>query len=237
MLLGSAMYAEGKLVQSGLVLSLATNLKLFPFTLALCFLTDLKRKYWLAFWTGLLIWFLLPGLVIGLQQNFRILGEWLDLMSWDQTRNLEMLDIGHFLEMHFGVDQSIRNPLAVLVGLLIGTYTFYFFRRGKRALVHRFLLPINGLYVLLFSYLSESPTSVLAVVGIFLIGIEAVNDNAHSRIYWLLWLVALASIPIFYSDLVPKSWSQWGRAFHLKTVGYIFVAFVNIHILYKWNRR
>lgn len=58
MLLGAAQYAESKLFRSGLVLSLATNLKLFPFTLGLCLLTGGKRLFWLSFLGGSLFWFL-----------------------------------------------------------------------------------------------------------------------------------------------------------------------------------
>jgi hypothetical protein len=85
---------------------------------------------------------------------------------------------------------------------------------------------VNGLYVLVFSYLSESPTSVLAVAGIFLIGIEALDNKDRAKLYWVLWSVALLLIPIFYSDLVPKNWGEWARGFHLKTIGYFYVAVV-----------
>ncbi len=186
MLLASAQYAEGKYVRAGLVLSLATNLKLFPFALALCFLTGFRKRYWAAYWGGHLLWLALPALFVGVESAFRLHGDWLNLMTWDQTRNLGMLDLGSFLELHFGIDPAIRNPFAVMVGFLIGLTTLQLFRLERNDLVNRFLLPINGLYVLIFSYLSESPTSVLATAGIFLIGVEALSDRPRSRIYWVL---------------------------------------------------
>lgn len=60
MLLAAAQYSEGKYMKSGLLLSLATNLKIFPFTLAFCFLTDFKKKFWLAFCIGLAFWLFCP---------------------------------------------------------------------------------------------------------------------------------------------------------------------------------
>jgi hypothetical protein len=137
-----------------------------------------------------------------------------------------MLDIGSFLNLHFGIDPAVRNPLAVVVGFLIGLTTLLAFRRKDYASIDRFLLPITGLYILIFSYLSESPTSVLATAGIFLIALEALTDRQRSRFYWTLWAIALMLVPISYSDLVPDVMEQWARAFHLKTVGYIFVAAV-----------
>ncbi len=226
MLLAAAQYSEEKHLKSGLLFSLATNLKLFPFTLAFCYLMGFKKKFWLAYWIGLVFWFLLPILFLGVDYNFRLLGEWFKLMTWDQTRNLEMLDIGNFLDLHFGISRAVRNPLALLFGLLIGALTFYLFRKGRAALIDRFLLPINGLYVLLFSYLSESATSILATPTIFLIAMEALEEKTRVWRYWILWILALLLIPLFYSDLVLRSWSLWARSFHLKTIGYVYISII-----------
>lgn len=162
MLLGAAQYAESKLVRSGLVLSLATNLKLFPFTLALCLLTDLNRRFWLSFFGGTLLWLLLPAALVGFDRDLELHRQWFRLMSHDEGRESIMLDLGSFLELQFGIDADIRNLLALSAGFVIGFACLILFRRGERPRLHRFLAPINGLYVLLFSYLSESPTSILA---------------------------------------------------------------------------
>jgi hypothetical protein len=226
MLLAAADYSKGKYLKSGLLFSLATNLKLFPFTLAFCYLTDFKKKFWLAYLAGLAFWFLLPILFLGMGYNFELLGEWFKMMTWDQTRNLEMLDIGNFLDLHFGVPQAIRNPIAILIGLLIGMAAFFLFRKRRIEMIDRFLLPVNGLYVLLFSYLSESATSILATPAIFLIAMEAFQEKARAWRHWILWILALILIPLFYSDLMLNSWSEWARGFHLKTVGYVYISIV-----------
>lgn len=227
MLLGAAQYAEGKHATSGLVLSLGTNLKLFPFTLGLCLLTGFKKRFWAGFLGGLALWFLLPSLVVGFRNNLRLLSQWYQLMTWDVTRGQDpMVDIATFFFLHFGLDESFRTPLALAAGLLIGAATFYLFRKRENRLLDRFLLPINGLYVVLFSYLSESATSVLATAGIFLIGIRAVEERERRWLYFSLWAVALVLIPAFYSDLVTHDMSQWARGFHMKTVGYVFTVAV-----------
>lgn len=236
MLLAAAQYSEGKYLKSGALLSLVTNLKIFPFTLALCFLLDFKKKYWLAFWTGLVFWFCLPAAFIGIDYNFRLLGEWYKLMTWDQTRNLEMLDIGNFLSLHFGLPQTLRNPLAVLFGFMIGILILTLFRKDRSELIGRFIVPFNSLYVLLFSYLSESATSILATPAIFLIAMEALKEKTRAWRYWVLWIVALLLIPLFYSDLVLKSWSWWARGFHLKTIGYVYISIV-IGFLFAKHRK
>jgi hypothetical protein len=237
MLLAAAQYSEGKHLKSGLLLSLATNLKIFPFTLAFCYLADFKKKFWLAYWIGLVFWFLLPIVFLGADYNFELLGEWFKLMTWDQTRNLEMLDIGNFLDLHFGIPQAVRNPLAVIFGLLIGATAFYLFRKRRSELIDRFLLPVNGLYVLLFSYLSESATSILATPAIFLIAMEALKEKTRSWRYWILWILSLLLIPVFYSDLVLKSWSWWARGFHLKTVGYVYISIILGILFVKYYRK
>jgi len=226
MFFAMAQYADGKLVRAGLVVSLATNLKLFPFTLGLCLLMGFKKKYWMAFLGGVLLWMAVPSLLVGFEENLHLHAEWLQLMTWDQTRDLYMLDVGSFLALHFDMDPAIRNALALMVGLFIGLGTLYVFKRQRDDLVDRFLLPVNGLYVVLFSYLSESPTSVLAVAGIFLIGIEALSDRKRAGLYWALWGIALVLVPLFYSDLVPNDWGEWARAFHLKTIGYLYISVV-----------
>jgi len=237
MLLAAAQYSEQKHVKSGLLFSLVVNLKIFPFTLALCYMTDFKKRFWMAFWLGLAFWFLLPVVFIGARYNFELLGEWFMLMTWDQTRNLEMLDIGNFLDLHFGISQTVRNPLAIFFGLLIGVGTLFLFRKRRAGLIDRFLLPVNGLYVLLFSYLSESATSILATPAIFLIAMEALEERARAWRYWFLWALALVLIPVFYSDLVLKSWSWWARGFHLKTVGYVYISIVIGVLISKYHKR
>lgn len=238
MILGAAQYAKGKYVKSGLLLSLASNLKLFPFTLGLCLLTGFKKKYWAAFGGGIFLWFVLPALFLGWRRNLTLLNQWFEFMSWDQTRSLNMLDVGSFLDMHFGLSVWWRNPLAVLVGIAVGLGTWMLFRQGKDSLLHRFLLPINGLYILLFSYLSESPTSILAVPVIFLLAMEALSAPRFRWVFRILWILALVLVPLFYSDLIPSSWSLWARNFHLKTLGYLYLSIV-ICILfyrhYRWN--
>jgi len=237
MLLGAAQYAEGKYIKSGLLLSLASNLKLFPFTLGLCLLTGFKKKYWAAFGGGVLFWFVLPAFFLGWKRNLTLLNQWIDLMSWDQTRSLNMLDIGSFLEKHFGLSAWWRNPLAILVGIAVGLGTWMLFHRRKYSLLHRFLLPINGLYILLFSYLSESPTSILAVPVVFLLAMEALSAHRLQWVFSILWILALVLVPLFYSDLVPASWNLWARNFHLKTVGYLYLSVVFSFLFYRHYRR
>jgi hypothetical protein len=234
MLLASAQYAEGKPVRSGLLLSLAANLKLFPLTLGLCLLTGFKKRYWAAFWGGLALWFVLPAAVVGWQRNLRLLKQWVELMTWDQTRSLDMLDLGSFLKLHLGLPSWWFYPLALLVGAAIGLGTLILFRRNRDRFLHRYLLPINGLYILLFSYLSESPTSILAVTAIVLIGMEALRSDSQRIVYWFLWAGTLALVPLFYSDLVPRAWNLWAEAAHLKTVGYLWAAAALMHLVLKY---
>ncbi len=229
MLLGGAQYAESKLVRSGLVLSLATNLKLFPFTLGLCLLTDGKPLFWLSFLGGTLLWFLLPAALLGFARDLELHRHWIRLMSRDQSHEFEMLDIGSFLDVHFGIDADISTFLALSTGFVIGLTCLILFRRGERRRLHRFLAPVNGLYVLLFSYLSESPTSILATGGIFLIGARAAAKRASRRraaFYWAAWILALVLVPGFYSELATSGLQAWSRAVHLKTIGYLYVAAV-----------
>lgn len=236
MLLGAAQYTEGRYIKSGLLLSLASNLKLFPFTLGLCLLTGFRKKYWAAFWGGLVLWFILPALFLGWKHNFTLLNQWIELMSWDQTRSLNMLDIGSFLEMHLGLSAWWRNPFAVLVGIALALSTWMLFRQKKDSLLHRFLLPVNGLYVLLFSYLSESATSILAVPVIFLLAMGALSAPRLRWIFSIMWILALVLVPLFYSDLMPSSWSHWARSFHLKTVGYLYLSVVVSFLIYRYYR-
>ena len=235
MLLGAAQFAESKPVRSGLVLSFATNLKLFPFTFGLCLLARFDRRFWGAFFGGTLLWLLAPALVLGPSRGLELHRQWLELLQWDSGRAASMLDLGSFLELHFGIGAGTRTPLAVVAGAAIGAATFLAFRRGEVALVDRFLLPVNGLYILLFSYLSESPTSILATAGIFLIGASAVETQSRqARWHWLAWGLAIALVGLGYSDLVPAAARAWARASHLKTVGYLYVLGVNLELARRY---
>jgi hypothetical protein len=237
MLLGGALYAESRHLRSGLVLSLATNLKLFPFTLGLCLLTGGSRLFWLSFFSGTIFWFLLPAVFLGFDRDLELHRQWLQLMSRDEAREAAMLDVGSFLESHFGIDAGIRNVLALSAGALIGLLCLTLFRRGQEKRLHRFLVPVNGLYVVLFSYLSESPTSILATGGIFLIGARAAATPERARIYWAAWILALVLVPGFYSELAPSGLQSWSRAVHLKTVGYLYVTAVLLVLFLETRER
>jgi hypothetical protein len=237
MLLAAAQYAEDKPARAGLLLSLAANLKLFPITLGLCLLMGFKKKYWAAFWGGLVFWFAAPAAIVGWGRNLELLKQWAGLMSWDRTRSLDMLDLASFLELHLGWPPVWREPLALLAGAGIGLAALQLFRRRQHTLLYRSLLPVNGLYILLFSYLSESPTSILAVPAIFLIGREALEPGSSRGILWFLWAGSLILVPLFYSDLVPRSWNLWAQVWNLKTVGYLWAAAACLWILVRSFRR
>jgi hypothetical protein len=49
--------------------------------------------------------------------------------------------------------------------------------------------------------------------------------------------MALALVPLFYSDLLPRAARDWGRAVHLKTVGYAFVFVANLVLLVVYQTR
>jgi hypothetical protein len=230
MLLGAAQYAEGKPVLSGLSLSLATNLKLFPFTLAASLLMDFRGRFWLSFLGGLALWLLAPAALLGLSADRELHRQWFQRMASDRARDLSMLDVGSFLEIHFGLHGWL-TPTAVMVGAGLGLLSLRLFRRGDHGRLNRFLLPLNGLYVLLFSYLSESPTSILAVAGIFLIGARAAMGEGRNRLYACAFVLAFALVPLFYSSLPPAASQAWARAVHLKTVGYAYVFLVNLLLL------
>jgi hypothetical protein len=236
MLLAAAQYAEGKRALSGLVLSFATNLKLFPFTLAACLLTGFRGAFWLSFCGGLALWLVLPAAFLGLSRNRELYFQWLQRIALDRGGDLSMLNLGTFLELHFGLEGWLV-PIGLLVGAAMGIGSLLLFRRREHERLNRFLLPLNGLYVLLFSHLSESPTSVLAVAGIFLIGASAATEGRRAGPYWCAFAVALALVPVFYSDLMPSVAQDWARAFHLKTVGYTFVFLANLVMLVVYQAR
>jgi hypothetical protein len=234
MLLGAADYAEGKWVRSGLAMSLATNLKLFPFTLALCLMAGLRARFWLSFLSGLALWLLLPASLLGLSTNQELHRQWVHRMASDRAGDFAMLDLGTFFEIHLGLS-GLRYPVALIVGAGLGLLAFVLFQRGDDKRLDRFLVPLNALYVLLFSYLSESPTSVLAVAGIFLIGARAASGGPRARIYGCAFFVALALVPLAYSNLAPPALEEWARSVHLKTVGYAYVFLLNLWLLREYK--
>lgn len=236
MLLGAAQHAEGRTALSGLTLSLATDLKLYPFTLALCLAAGFRARFWLSFLGGLAVWLLLPSAAVGFAENPELHRQWLSRIASDRGGDLSMLDLGSFLELHFGLE-GLLLPGALVGGAGLGLLSWSLFRRGDHERLNRFLLPLNGLYVLLFSYLSESPTSVLAVAGIFLIGARAATCERGARLYWCAFVLALALVPVFYSDLAPRPAQDWARAVHLKTAGYLYVFVMNLWLLRGYQKR
>jgi hypothetical protein len=239
MMLAAAQYAERAETRAGLTLSLATNVKLYPFTLALCLMTGLRARFWLSFLSGLLLSFLLPAAVVGSSANQVLHWQWYERMTHDRGGDLSMLDLGSFLELHLhrGDLGELLSPTAIAIGIALGLSSFALFRRGEEERLNRFLPPLTGLYVLLFSYLSESPTSVLAVAGIYLIGARAFAGERVSWSWAAAWAVALALVPLFYTDLVPSAAERWARSAHLKTAGYLYLFVMSVGLALAYQAR
>jgi hypothetical protein len=78
---------------------------------------------------------------------------------------------------------------------------------------------------------------VLAVAGIYLIGAKAVTGERFSWRWGAAWALALALVPLFYTDLVPSAAERWARSVHLKTAGYLYVFVMNLGLALAYQER
>lgn len=200
MLGGIALYSRGHLLAAGILLAWAANVKLYPLVPALLLATQLKPRYLLGLFGGLLLWLLWPALVLGWTANLEFHKSLYLLL----TNEKDFIYAPGEVHFHYGIRAFLQanfglkmgggfNLLPALVALVLA---FGWWRQIKTRVglppgpVLALMIHTSFAFILLFNTRTEGPATVLmgAIYLLLLLQMLAM-DKGPGRLALLLGLI------------------------------------------------
>jgi hypothetical protein len=219
-LLGLAAFRDEKFFRAGLLLAIATELKLLPGIFAFALMFSRNRSYWFGLGVGGLLAFLAPALMVGWTKNLALHQAWIhDLFETMKMVRPGQLDLVSVLG-RWGVGNLAIILKWIVVAVSMG---LLFTASANRRISWEPWIAIGVSCLLLVSPRSESPTFVLVAPAYILLTAFFIRD---SRSPWAktVGLVLLALIAFFitvaFTDLwARKSWAFIDVGYPAKTLG------------------
>lgn len=203
-------FREKRFVGAGLLLALATNLKILPGLFALALARFFGRSYGLAFVLGTVLCVLLPSLILGWSFNQDLHFSWLRLLISD-AHAPGLLDLSTQMG-RWG--WPFAAPVKISLALITLGVVLY-----RPAASLGALYSFGAAALLLLSPRTESPTFVLMAPAYVLLALEFRRDRAGRFAWALLSLIAVLTT-LVYTDLWPRFlWSPAGTGYASKTLG------------------
>lgn len=200
LLLGFICLERGKPFLAALCIVFSFYIKLFGLAAVLLFALYPRRgrsALYVAFW--LVFFAVLPLLVVPPRHLLFLYESWLRLLRWDSAVSIG-LSVAGFCRVYLGL--SLPNlPLQAIGGMLLALPLLRFSRYSDprfRATLFCSIL----VWIIVFNHKAESPTFVIAMLGIALW--YALPHEGRFRLVFLL--VCLAGISLSSTDLLPRSW-------------------------------
>ncbi len=236
-LIGAALYRDGKFTASGIVLALSTDLKVIPVLFAALLLFPFRKRYVQGLVLGFLIAFFLPFFVVGPQLGFQLQKEWVAMTShaWKMVRPLQ-LDI---VSTASRLNPSFRAFGQLLWwALLLVSLPLLLLERKRPFPRWGVWLTVGFCLILLLSPRSESPTFIILAPAypLMMLALGYKNRSRKSRLVMGgVWLSAI-SITLIFTDVWPRDLPNPLRINYLgKTLGTLLLWVLSVACL--WNQK
>lgn len=196
-----SLYRDKKYFSAGVLLALITNIKLLPIVFLLALFVPLQRKYLAGVVMTLVVAFLLPIFIIGLDKSILFHHDWLQLVAND-TKGSGILDITAVLN-RYGFENAklfVALPIAI-----VATVFFLISRFSLKHFSWHSFISVGILTLLLLSPRTESPTFVLAGPCYVLLIAEALKKTPRTRTVSLAFIfLGIALITLTMNDIWPR---------------------------------
>jgi hypothetical protein len=233
-------YLKRHKVLTGLLLAFAVTLKISPLAfLVFFFLMKREWKILLSAAAGFgLFFFLLPSLVIGFEQNWKLLEIWRGLMTASQSD----LAYQHYLwgELFTPFTEDNQSIYAVVTRLAWHSQEQFI---GHSNAVIRFATTGFGILLLALPFIrmqrtagpsTQDPLKLLTEFSLFpmlMLFISPVTQIHHYTVVYFLFLAALMMM-----DRSPKgSWTRRGLVFSLWTCAFSLTLGLAITVVGEWG--
>ena len=198
MVLGFVFLERGKPFWATLFIVLSSYIKIFGLAAGLLFalyprkgLTFLYFAFWLAAFA------LLPLAVVSLPQLKFLYASWYHLLRWDNTASIG-LSLAGFLRVYLGI--IVPNLWTQLAGVILLLLPLLRTRQYAHRIFRYTMLCSILIWTIVFNHKAESPTFIIALLGI------ALWFTLQKKTPWTIGLMALSFILISLSttDLVGR---------------------------------
>lgn len=216
MLIGLAEFKEGRQGWAGFFLALATNLKVFPFFLALLLFKQGNRRYFSVFALTLITSLFVPALHVGWQPNLTFLKEWVEILGSDmQGRGI--LDL-----------QTVLGQGRWLSFLILGITSIGFWGRFSDRELPWISAALSA--ILLTNPRTELPSFVIAGVALLFL-VETILERFKK---WA-WVIALPLFAVAYYLAFQESRFTAAKLVHgeMKTWGTLFIWVLGVILVTK----
>jgi len=223
-LTGYMLTEHRRITLAALLFTIAFFIKPFAivaFSLFLFFPERVKSVLWSFFWLAVL--FLLPLLVIKLNEFISLYESWFQLLRSDKST--APLSVGGFLQTWFGIAvHPLLLPLAggIIMGLPLVRYHYYSDTNFRLLFLASLLI-----WVVLFNHKAESPTYVIAICGVaiwYFLKKRTLSDHILAGLVFIVTILASSDL------LPPKIMDNYYEPYVIKAVPVILVWF---RILYE----
>jgi hypothetical protein len=226
-LLAFTLATKEKLFLSTLCIVLTVYIKLFggvAFVMYLFFPNKLKTFLYSLFWT--IVLFLIPLIIITPGQLIQQYSNWLVLLKADKDASLGYSIFG-WLKTWFNI--IVSKNILLVIGLAINLLPLLVTKHFKHISFRLLFLSSILIWVVIFNHKAESPTFIIATLGVA-IWYTIASKTALNKLLLLLVLVFTILSP---TDIFPKSINAtYVIPFVLKGVACIFVWFKIMYELY-----
>jgi len=201
---GVASYRDKRWGRAGIILGLASGIKVLPFLFAVLLLFPGKRRYWVGLGGGLLLAFLLPALIVNPFRDWQLFQEWIVTLRGASTMvRASQLDIvSTASRMGFGeMGISLKWVVAIISLALMAN------ERRRPSPRWEPWLALGVCFLLLLSPRSESPTFVLLAPAYpLLLAYLGGEERSPRRTAMLVTLfMAAGMVTLIFTDLWPRA--------------------------------
>lgn len=218
---------------SAMLIALGTFIKLYGIVgLAFFFFSKQKPKFILSllFWSAL--FFVLPMLISSPEYIFAKYVEWFDRLVIKNGTNIELGSYQDFSVMgvvrRFLNDASIPNTPFLAVGLILFGLPYLRIKAYTNQKFQLLLLASVLIFTVIFSSGSESPTYIIAFIGVAIWFV--VQDIPKSKFAIFLLIFALILTSFSHTDLFPRFVVEnYVRKYSLKAVPCIVIWLVIVY--------
>jgi hypothetical protein len=146
----------------------------------------------------MVVLFLLPLIFIDITQYTKLLNRFFDLLRNDHDTSYGLSVMG-WIYTWFKLD--LPKNLVVCLGILIFLLPFYRFHHYKRFIFKYYILCSVLIWVVIFNHKAESPTFIIAMVGVALWFVLSEKNILNTS----LFISAFILTSLSPTDLFPRS--------------------------------
>jgi len=218
---------------SAMLISLGTFIKLYGIVgLAFFFFSKnkLKFSFSLLFWS--ILFFVAPMLITSPSNIIHVYVEWFTELIYKNGTNVELGTYQDFSVMgvvrRFANDSTLPNTPFIIVGLILFGLPYLRFKAYSNKKFQLLLLASVLIFTVIFSSGSESPTYIIAFVGVAIWFV--IQENPKNNITIALLIFALVLTSLSHTDLCPRFIiDNYIRKYSLKAIPCIVIWLVIIY--------